>query len=45
MNFCAPVVEELNDVEGIDKASWRNVSAFYTMGKKTYSIGYATALQ
>jgi len=33
------VVEELNDVEGIDKASWRNVSAFYTMGKKTYSIG------
>ena len=40
MNFCAPVVEELKDVEGVDKALWQNVSAFYSIGKKTYSIGY-----
>jgi cation-dependent mannose-6-phosphate receptor len=40
MNFCAPVVEELDRVEGVDKALWQNVSAYYTQGKRTYSIGY-----
>jgi cation-dependent mannose-6-phosphate receptor len=40
LNFCDPVVEELTDVEGVDKALWRNVSAFYTVGKKTFSLGY-----
>lgn len=39
MNFCAPVVEKLGDVEGVDKDLWRNVSAYYTDGKRTYSIG------
>jgi cation-dependent mannose-6-phosphate receptor len=39
LNFCDPVVEELKDVEGVDKALWRNVSAFYTVGKETFSIG------
>jgi cation-dependent mannose-6-phosphate receptor len=39
LNFCAPVVEELDDVEGIEKSLWRNVSAYYTEGKRTYSIG------
>ncbi|KAF2433122.1 mannose 6-phosphate receptor domain-containing protein [Tothia fuscella] len=39
LNFCAPVVESLEDVEGVDKGLWRNVSAFYTQGKRTYSIG------
>ncbi|TID24284.1 mannose 6-phosphate receptor domain-containing protein [Venturia nashicola] len=39
LNFCAPVVEDLTDVEGVDKKLARNVSAFYTIGKKTYSIG------
>ena len=41
MNFCAPVVEPLEDVVGIDEELWRNVSAYYVQGKKTYSIGYA----
>ena len=39
LNICAPVLEEVKDVVGIDKKQWQNVSAFYTMGEKTYSIG------
>lgn len=40
LNFCAPVVEELEDVEGLDEKLWRNVSAYYTRKGRTYSIGY-----
>lgn len=39
LNFCAPVVEDLTDVEGVDRKLAQNVSAYYTIGKKTYSIG------
>ena len=39
LNFCAPVVEDLKDVVGVDEDRWGNVSAFYEMGGKTYSIG------
>lgn len=39
INFCGPVVEELDDVEGVSKSLWKNVSAFYTVGSRTYSIG------
>ncbi|KAI6845919.1 mannose 6-phosphate receptor domain-containing protein [Hortaea werneckii] len=42
MNFCGPVVEDLEGgggVEGVDKRDWGNVSAFYRQGGKTYSIG------
>jgi cation-dependent mannose-6-phosphate receptor len=39
LNFCAPVVEDLGEVEGVDKDLWRNVSAYYTDGKRKYSIG------
>jgi len=39
LNFCAPVIEDLGSVEGVDKGLWQNVSAFYTEGKRTYSIG------
>ncbi|KAM0803382.1 mannose-6-phosphate receptor binding domain-containing protein, partial [Usnea florida] len=42
MNFCAPVIESMEDVVGIEEELWRNVSAFYTVGKKTYSIGQAS---
>ena len=41
MNFCAPVIEKLDDVVGVKEDLWRNVSAFYRLDKKTYSIGYA----
>lgn len=41
MNFCAPVIETIEDVVGVKEELWKNVSAFYTVGKKTYSMGYA----
>ena len=40
MNFCAPVIEPLEDVVGISDDLVKNVSAFYVLDKKTYSIGY-----
>jgi cation-dependent mannose-6-phosphate receptor len=39
LNVCAPVVEGVEDVVGLERSLWRNVSAFYDMGGKTYSIG------
>lgn len=39
LNFCGSVVEKLHDVVGVDEDQWRNVSAFYEMHGKTYSIG------
>ena len=45
LNFCGPVIEELDDVEGLTK-SWQreSVAAYYVKDKKTYSIGYATLI-
>ena len=40
MNLCAPVVQGVKDVVGVDKAQWKNVSAYYEAGGKTYSLGY-----
>ncbi|KAI5310264.1 Cation-independent mannose-6-phosphate receptor CI-MPR [Ascosphaera atra] len=39
MNICAPVIENLNAVEGVDESNWKNISAYYTKDGKTYSIG------
>lgn len=39
LNFCGPVVEELSDVQDLDKKLWRNVSAFYERGDRQYAIG------
>ncbi|KAF1364111.1 mannose 6-phosphate receptor domain-containing protein [Lizonia empirigonia] len=39
LNFCGPVVEELSDVQHLDKTLWRNVSAFYERGDRQYAIG------
>ncbi|KAI5252347.1 mannose 6-phosphate receptor domain-containing protein [Aureobasidium subglaciale] len=39
LNFCGPVVENLTNVVGVDEARWQNVSAFYQLDGKTYSIG------
>jgi len=39
INICAPVVEELKDVVGVEKARWRNVSAYYELDEEVYSIG------
>lgn len=40
INFCAPVMEELDNVVGVDKELWKNVSAYYQIGDDIYSIGY-----
>jgi cation-dependent mannose-6-phosphate receptor len=39
INFCGPVVEELDEVQDLDKGLWKNVSAFYEKGSKQYAIG------
>lgn len=39
INFCAPVIETLKDVEGIKGDAVKHISAFYRMDDRTYSIG------
>ena len=39
LNFCAPVIEPLEEAVGIDEGLVKNISAFYTHGDKIYSIG------
>ena len=40
LNFCAPVLEELDDVDGVPERQHKNVSAFYTDKRgDTFSIG------
>ncbi|KAL8871633.1 MAG: hypothetical protein Q9174_002582 [Haloplaca sp. 1 TL-2023] len=43
LNFCAPVIETLEDVVGIKDSQLKNVSAFYEWKGKTYSIGQTPA--
>lgn len=33
LNFCSPVIEDVEDVVGVEKGLWANVSAFYRTGK------------
>lgn len=39
LNICAPLAEEQEDFEGINKSLWKNVSAYYELESKKYSIG------
>ena len=39
LNVCAPVIEKLQDVQGLQESRWRNVSAYYELHGKVYSIG------
>ncbi|GES60818.1 vacuolar sorting receptor [Aspergillus terreus] len=39
LNICAPVVENIKDVVGVDRERWGNVSAYYERDGKIYSIG------
>jgi cation-dependent mannose-6-phosphate receptor len=39
LNICAPLVEEKEHFVGIAMHSWTNVSAYYELGDKMYSIG------
>lgn len=42
INICAPVIEDVKDVVGVEKSRWRNISAYYEQSGKIYSLGYAT---
>lgn len=41
LNICAPVVEKLDKVEGIEDDRKANISGFYMKDDKVFSIGYA----
>jgi cation-dependent mannose-6-phosphate receptor len=43
VNICAPVIEDVKDVVGVDSSRWRNVSAYYEQAGKIYSIGYGSS--
>ena len=40
LNICGPVVKPVDEVVGLKKSEYRNVSAYYEQGGKVYSIGY-----
>lgn len=40
LNICAPVVEKLDKVEGIEDDRKANISGFYMKDDKVFSIGY-----
>lgn len=39
LNVCAPVLQPVTDVVGVDKAHWANVSAYYTHEGHVYALG------
>ena len=39
LNICGPVVDPVEDVVGVSKGVWANVSAYYTYHGDVYSIG------
>lgn len=43
LNICAPVVEDIKDVVGVERDRWKNVSAYYEKEGKIYSIGEQAA--
>lgn len=39
LNICAPVVEPVTGVMGVDKNLWANVSAYYKVKDEIFSLG------
>ncbi|GFF30729.1 putative mannose 6-phosphate receptor-like protein C530.09c [Aspergillus lentulus] len=39
LNICAPVIEDIKDVVGVERDRWKNISAYYEKEGKIYSIG------
>jgi cation-dependent mannose-6-phosphate receptor len=39
LNVCAPVVETLDNVQGVDKDLWEDIGAYYEVGSKQFSLG------
>ncbi|KAK4225189.1 mannose-6-phosphate receptor binding domain-containing protein [Podospora fimiseda] len=42
LNFCNAVVGKVEDVEGLEKDLWKNVSAYYETKGKVYALGLET---
>lgn len=40
LNICDAVVKKIGDVVGVEESLWRNVSAYYKVEGKVYSLGY-----
>lgn len=40
LNICAPVIDAVEDVVGLNKVESKNVSAYYTYKNEIYSIGF-----
>jgi len=39
LNICGAVVKKIDDVVGVEKSSWKNISAYYEIKDKVYSLG------
>ncbi|KAM7201130.1 cation-dependent mannose-6-phosphate receptor [Rhypophila sp. PSN 637] len=39
LNICGAVVKGIEDVVGVDKSDWKNISAYYEEKGKVYSLG------
>ncbi|KIN06034.1 hypothetical protein OIDMADRAFT_24376 [Oidiodendron maius Zn] len=39
LNVCAPVIEKLDKVQGVDEDLWKDVGAYYAVGSKQFSLG------
>lgn len=44
LNICDPVIEDVKDVVGVEESRWANVSAYYELDGRIYSIGYVDAI-
>lgn len=40
INICAPVIEDVQEVVGVESSRWQNVSAYYEQEGRIYSLGY-----
>jgi cation-dependent mannose-6-phosphate receptor len=45
LNICAPVVDPIESAVGISNDRVKNISAYYTLGSKNYSIGWVVHSQ
>jgi len=39
LNICGAVVKKVEEAVGIEKSSWKNISAYYETKGKVYSLG------
>lgn len=39
LNVCAPVIERLDNVKGVDEEMWADIGAYYEIGSRQYSLG------